>query len=254
MREEFSRSAMNWGQEFQQYLCDKSVIVFGIGGVGGYALEAIARSGVKNITIVDFDTVSKSNINRQLIALNSTIGRKKTDCFKDRLFDINPDINLTIIDDFVQKEMLEDIYSRHYDYTIDAIDSLKSKIALMEYCHTNNFKIITSFGAGNRMDATKLKVADISEISSNCSFTKNILSKLKTRDITKGLNVVYSSEKARNNQKEKIVEQITTKSGEILEFTKITPASTPIVPAVAGLLMANHLINELYKDFLTQKN
>ncbi len=249
MNEIFSRNILYWGQDFQDFLHARNVFVFGLGGVGGYALEALCRAGIENFTIVDYDTISKSNINRQIIALNSTIGHKKTEIFKKRLLDINPNVNLRIFDDFYTEEKNKKIFNEKPDFIIDAIDSLKSKIKLIKYSKENNIKIITSFGAGNRMDCTKLKITDLGEIKSNDQFIKNILSKLKKENIFNNLPVVWSEEKAKSLKKIKTIEKIADKNGALIELTKFTPASTPIVPAVAGYMMANYILNYFYINF-----
>ena len=249
MDEIFSRNILYWGQDFQNFLKEKNVFVFGLGGVGGYALEALCRAGIENFSIIDYDIISKSNINRQIIALNSTIGYKKTEIFKKRLEDINPNINLTTIDDFYSEEKNSEIFNKKPDFIVDAIDSLKSKIKLIKYAKSNNINIITSFGAGNRMDCTKLKITDLAEIKSNDQFIKNVLSKLKKENIFDNLPVVWSEEKAKSLKKIKTTEKISDKNGTLIELTKFTPASTPIVPAVAGYLMANYILNYFYVNF-----
>ncbi len=249
MNEIFSRNILYWGQDFQNFLRTRNIFVFGLGGVGGYALEALCRTGIENFTIIDYDTISKSNINRQIIALNSTIGHKKTEIFKKRLLDINPNINLRIFDDFYTEEKNKKIFNEKPDFIVDAIDSLKSKIKLIKYSKENNIKIITSFGAGNRIDCTKLKITDLSEVKSNDQFIKNILSKLKKENIFNNLPVVWSEEKAKNLKKIKTIEKIKNKNGDLIELTKFTPASTPIVPAVVGYIMANHILNYFYINF-----
>ena len=249
MNEIFSRNILYWGEDFQNFLKNKNIFVFGLGGVGGYALEALCRSGVENFTLIDFDNVSKSNINRQIIALNSTIGNKKTELFKARLKDINPNVKIKIFDDFYEEEKNDEIFTEKPDFIVDAIDTLKSKIKLIKYAKTNNINIITSFGAGNRLDCTKLKITDLSEIKSNDQFVKNVLSKLKKENLFNNLPVVWSEEKAKNLKKIKTIEKITDKNGNTIELTKFTPASTPIVPAVAGYIMANHILNYFYFNF-----
>ena len=237
----FSRNEMFWGNVVQEKITKKNIFVFGLGGVGGFALEALARCGIENFTIIDFDTVSKSNINRQIIAFNSTVGIKKTELFKNRLSDINPDIKLRIFDTFYKKELNEIIFDKKPDFVIDAIDFVKSKIDLIKYCKDNNINIVTSLGAGNRINPTKLKIVDISEIiSTKCNFLRNILKKLEFEGITKNLTAVISDEKPHSNQKIMTEEKI---DNEVI--TKITPSSTPIVPAVCGYLMAWHVIEKL---------
>lgn len=253
MDEIFSRNILFWGEDFQNQLKNKNVFVFGLGGVGGFALDALARSGIGNFTIIDFDTVSKSNINRQLIALNSTIGQKKTSLFEKRLKDINPEVKVKIIDDFYDETMNESLFStdstNYPDFIIDAIDSLRAKVKLIKFAHQNKIPVITSFGAGNKLDCTKLKIADISEIKSNDQFIKNVISKLKKEEVTSNIPVVYSIEKAHSERKIKTVEKITKKDGSIVELTKFTPASTPFVPSVAGYFMANYVINVFYNNY-----
>ncbi len=243
-----SRNELIWGKENQDLLKTKHVAVFGLGGVGGFALESLARSGVGAFTIVDFDTVSKSNINRQLIALNSTIGKKKTEIFKDRLLDINPDIKLRLIDDFYNDNIQELCFENRPDYVIDAIDTMRSKIDLLVYCYQNKIPVITSMGAGNRFDPTQLYITDISQIENKkCTFTKNVLYQLKKRGIESGITAVCSRETPKVLDKISVLETITTKSGDNIEFTKITPGSTPFVPAVAGYYLGWYVL----KHFLS---
>ena len=260
----FSRNELYWGKDFQKHLFGLKIAVFGLGGVGGFALEALARAGVGHFLIVDFDTVSKSNINRQLIALNSTVGRKKTEVFKERLLDINPDIQVQVYDGFFSEEAAPKVFSWNFalndvDFIVDAIDTVKSKIELIKLAKENGIKIVSSLGAGNRMDATKLFVADISEIKAlggaKDSFVKNVLNKLKKyAEIEEGLTVVSSSEKAHNERKISTLETVDTGNGKSVEYTKFTPASTPVVPAVAGYLMANHILKSCYNNFLNLKS
>ena len=245
----FSRNEMYWGKDFQEFLKNLNIAVFGLGGVGGYALEALCRAGVGNFCLIDFDNISKSNINRQIIALNSTVGLKKTEVFAKRLKDINPFVNLKIIDDFYDEADSEKIFADKYDFVIDAIDTLRAKIALLKYCYFHNIKVIASFGAGNRLDGTKLKTGDISEIKTNCTFTKNVLAKLKKEGIEKNLVAIYSQERPKSREKLKKIEKITKSCGEQIELTKFTPASTPVVPAISGLLCANYILNYFWENF-----
>ena len=244
-----SRNELIWGKEKQDLLKTKHVAVFGLGGVGGFALESLARSGVGAFTIVDFDTVSESNINRQLVALNSTVGKKKTEIFKERLFDINPDIKLRQIDDFYNDNLQELCFDNKPDYVIDAIDTMRSKIDLLVYCYQNKIPVITSMGAGNRFDPTQLYITDISQIENKkCTFTKNVLYQLKKRGIESGITAVCSRETPKVLDKISVLETITTKSGDNIEFTKITPGSTPFVPAVAGYYLGWYVL----KHFLSE--
>lgn len=242
----FSRNILYWGKEFQEDLASKNICILGLGGVGGYTAEMLTRAGVGRLTLVDFDTVSTSNINRQIIALHSNIGKKKTELFTERLKNINPELKITTIDDFYRESLELDLSV--YDFVADAIDSMRSKIHLLETCHNSGVPVISSMGAGNRLDPTQLYICDISEIENkNAPFVSNILYQLKKRGIEKGITVVASREKPFSHEKITEQEHIETKSGEVIEFNKIIPASTPFVASTAGILMAYYIIKELMK-------
>ena len=239
----FSRNELFWSAEFQEALKSKHVAVFGLGGVGGHCAEALARAGVGELTLVDFDTVSTSNINRQIIALNSTINQKKTTLFENRLKDINPSIKLNIIDDFYTNEII------NADYVVDAIDTMRSKISLLENCVKNNIPVISSMGAGNRIDPTQLYICDINNVEDKkAPFISNVIYQLKKRNIESGITVVASREKPFSQEKISEIERITTQSGKEIEFTKIIPASTPFVACVAGIYMASYIVQEFKKE------
>lgn len=249
MSEQFSRNELIWGKEAQNILHNKNVFVFGLGGVGGYALESLARSGIENFTIIDFDEVSESNINRQIIALHSTVGNKKCELFKNRLLDINKNINLRIIDNFYSSRLNEDIFNIKPDFVVDAIDTMRSKIDLLVYCKNNDIPVITSMGAGNRNDPTKLYLADISEIKkTKCTFCKNVLYRLKKQNITNGIPAVVSDEPPFCTEKICAEENINTSDGQQFEFKKYTPGSTPFVPAVAGYYIGYYIIDCFLKE------
>lgn len=238
----FTRNELYWGEDFQKTLAQKHVVVVGIGGVGGYALDALARAGIGNFTVVDFDTYDFTNVNRQLLALNSTLGAKKTELFEARLCDINPAAKVKVIDEFYTYRLNETLFEPCPDFVIDAIDTLRSKIELIEYCHKNNIPIISSLGAGNRIDPEKLYITDISEFKPKDSFSKNVVSKLHKLGIEQNLPVVISSEKPHSMHKIENHEKITLQDGEVLEFTKFSPSSTPFVPPAAGYLMASYVV------------
>ena len=239
----FSRNELYWGAEFQNALKSKHVAVFGLGGVGGYCAECLTRAGVGELTLVDFDEVSQSNINRQIIALHSTAGQKKTNLFEKRLKDINPEIKLNIIDDFYTDEAIK------ADYAADAIDTMRSKISLLENCVKNKIPVISSMGAGNRMDPTKLYICDIKDVEEkNAPFISNIIYQLKKRGIESGITVVASHEKPFCIEKISQTELLTTNKGEKIEFSKITPSSTPFVSSAAGIFMASYIIQEFKKE------
>lgn len=245
----FSRNSLFWGSNVQDLLTTKHVAVFGLGGVGGFCAEALTRAGVGKLTIVDFDTVSKSNINRQLVALHSTIGQSKAKLFENRLRDINPAIKLNIVDDFCSDTNLKEILDESVDFLADAIDTMRSKIALLEYGVKNNIPTISSMGAGNRIDPTKLYVCDIKDIENkNAPFISSIIYQLKKRNIIDGITVVASREKPHCEEKISTTEKITTSTGENIEFTKITPASTPFVASCAGIFMASEIVKNIIKE------
>lgn len=241
----FSRNELFWGIDAQKKLRDAHVAVFGLGGVGGFCAESLARAGVGELTIIDFDEVSSTNINRQIIALNSTIGHSKAKLFETRLKDINPRIKLNVIEDFYTGEVLSD----EIDFTADAIDTLRSKISLLENCVKKRIPVISSMGAGNRIDPTKLYISDISEIENkNAPFISNCIYQLKKLGIKSGIAVVASKEKPYSREKISSKEIVKTKSGKELEFTKITPASTPFVASTAGIFMAYYIVSEILNN------
>lgn len=244
----FSRNALYWGNETQAKLALKHVAILGLGGVGGFCAEMLARVGIGKLTILDFDKISPSNINRQVIALNSTVGYDKTALFEHRLKDINPDIKINVINDFYTEKLNEEILELKPDFLADAIDTMRSKVSLLEFAYTNNIPLISSFGAGNRINPEDLYICDISEIEDkNAPFVSNILYQLKQKNITKGITVVASREKPFSMEKITAQEKICTSDGETIEFIKITPASTPFVASTAGIFMASFIVRGLIK-------
>lgn len=226
-----TRTGLIIGDEGVEKLKNSNVIVFGVGGVGSFAAEAIARAGVGNITIVDFDDVDITNINRQLPALHSTVGRLKVDVMKERILDINPNINIKAINETYNKENSEEILTENYDYVVDAIDMVTSKIHLIETCKNKGFEIISSMGMGNKVDPTKIVVTDLYK-TSMCPLAKVMRKELRDRKIKK-LKVVYSTEQPKELKK------------KILNGKKVTPGSISFVPSVGGLTIASVVINDL---------
>ena len=242
INEIFSRNEMFWGKDCQNILSHKHTAVFGLGGVGGYCAEALARAGVGKLTIIDFDDVSVSNINRQIIALNSTVGKKKAILFAERLRDINPDIKLNVFDEFY----VDEFEWSCIDFIADAIDTMRSKVSLLENCIKHNIPVISSMGAGNRIDPTQLYICDIKNIENKkAPFVSNILYQLEKKGITEGITVVASREKPFCQERITTEEKVILKNGEQIEFNKITPASTPFVASTAGIYMAYHIVKEL---------
>lgn len=226
--EEFSREIKLIGQENFEKLRNSKVILFGVGGVGGYVLESLARSGIENITIVDFDTVSESNLNRQIIALQTTIGKYKVDVAKERIKNINPNCNVVAIKEKLTKENIDRFNFSCYDFVIDAIDMVTSKLLIIEKAKKENVEVISCMGTGNKLDATQLRICDISK-TNYCPLAKVMRKELKNRGIYH-LNVVFSTE-----QPKRFDEKV----------RKVTPASIAYVPAVAGLYISQFVINKL---------
>ena len=228
----FSRTETLLGKEAVEKLKNARVVVFGIGGVGGYVVEALARSGVGALDLVDNDTVSLSNLNRQIVALHSTLGKRKTDVAKARVLDINPDCNVQTHDLFFLPETADQFDFSKYDYVVDAIDTVSGKIALIQQAKLANVPVISSMGTGNKLDPTAFEVADISK-TTVCPLARAMRRELKKQGI-EHVKVVYSKE-----------EPITRETAQTSENGKPIPASVAFVPSVAGLLIAGEVIKDL---------
>ncbi|MCQ2350762.1 MAG: tRNA threonylcarbamoyladenosine dehydratase [Paludibacteraceae bacterium] len=226
------RTQLLIGEEGVSRLSNARVLVAGTGGVGAYAAEMICRAGVGHITLVDSDTVKPSNINRQLPALHSTIGEYKVDLLAERFKDINPDAEVVAIKEFLDDTNLQQIMSEGFDYVIDAIDSITPKIHLIEYCLKNKVKIISSMGAGGRLDPSKVQVADISK-TYQCSLARTVRERLKKDGISKGLKVVFSSEPVK---KDSVIEVNDEKC------KRSTTGTISYIPAVFGCYLASEVI------------
>ncbi len=231
---ELSREELLIGAEGLQKLKEANVIIFGIGGVGSYATEALVRAGIGNITLVDGDTVSLTNLNRQLIATKSNIGRLKVDCARERIADILAETNVTTMPIYYTKENQEAIDLQSYDYIIDAIDMVTSKIMLIEKAKAYDIPIISSMGTGNKFDPTAFEVADIHK-TSVCPLAKVMRKELKTRGI-KNVKVVYSKELPK-----------TPKASEEQGKRQI-PGSISFVPPVSGMILASEVVKDLLKE------
>jgi tRNA A37 threonylcarbamoyladenosine dehydratase len=230
MEHEFSRTENLIGTEKLEIIKNSHIAIFGIGGVGGYVAESLARSGVGNIDLIDNDTVSITNLNRQIIAAHSTIGKYKTEVMKERILDINPNATVTTHNLLYLPETADNFDFSKYDYIIDAIDNVTGKISLVLKAQEANTPIISSMGTGNKLDPSKLQITDISK-TSVCPLAKVMRYELKKRGVKK-LKVVFSTE-----------EPIKDK----LNPSRI-PASMTFVPATAGLLMANEVIKDIIKS------
>ena len=239
MGERFDRTQRLLGADAMEKLKNAHVAVFGIGGVGGHAVEAVVRSGVGTVTIVDSDEVAVININRQLIATTRTVGRKKVDVMKEHLLDINPEIQVNSHCCFFLPETREDFDFSKYDYVIDAVDTVTAKLALVEVCKEAGVPIISSMGAGNKLDPTAFEVTDIYK-TSVCPLAKVMRKELKARNI-KHLKVVYSKEIPLTP-----IEDEAFVSDE-KRTRRATPGSVAFVPSVAGLILAGEVVKDLVK-------
>ena len=235
MEEQFSRTELLIGTEAIKKLQKAKVAIFGIGGVGSYVVEALARAGIGNFMLIDHDQVSTSNINRQIIATTKTIGRNKVEVAKERILEINPKAKVETYQEFFlpeSKELLDNTVS----YIVDAIDTVTAKIELVIRANKSNIPIISSMGTGNKLDATKFEVTDIYK-TSVCPLAKVMRKELKARDV-KHLKVVYSKEEPiKNNQNQFQTEQPKSK--------KQIPGSISFVPSVAGLIIAGEVIKDI---------
>ena len=224
MDRRFERTELLFGSDAMEKLKNKRVLIVGTGGVGGFAVEAIARCGVGNIDLLDFDTVDITNINRQIIALESTVGRKKVEVCAERVRQINPACNVGVFDMFYSAETADEVFKNHYDYIVDAIDTISGKIMLAERAAACGVPLISSMGAGNKLDPTAFRVADIYQ-TSVCPLAKVMRLELRKRGIHH-VKVLYSKE-------------------EPVNVGSRTPASIAFVPSVAGLVIAGEVIKDL---------
>lgn len=232
MKEQFERTGLLLGKEAVEKLQEKRVAVFGVGGVGGFATEALVRSGIGKIDIIDKDVVSETNLNRQLIATTKTIGQPKVLVMKERIQDINPDCKVYAQECFYLPDTANQFAFEEYDYIIDAVDTVTAKLELVMRAKEAGVPIISSMGAGNKLDPTRFEVADISK-TSVCPLAKVMRRELRKRGVTH-LKVVYSKEEPLKPK-----EEISDGSKRVL------PGSVAFVPSVAGLIIAGEVIKDL---------
>lgn len=237
MLNQFSRTELLLGEEAMKKLAASRVAVFGIGGVGGYVVEALVRSGIGTIDIIDNDTVCQTNINRQIFATSKTIGRYKTEVAAERIAEINPETKVNAFNVFYTPETASEFDFNNYDYIVDAIDTVTGKIELVMNANKCNVPIISSMGAGNKLDPTAFEVSDIYK-TSVCPLARIMRNELKKRGIKK-LKVVYSKEKPLTPYK-KPSEDI-----EANPHRRQTPGSISFVPSVVGLIIAGEVIKDL---------
>ena len=234
MLDRFSRTQLVFGKEAMDRLKGSHVAVFGVGGVGGYTVEALARSGVGAIDIIDNDKVCLTNINRQIIATTKTVGKYKVDVAKERIEEINPDCKVNIIDGFYLEENSADFFENRYDYMADAVDTVQAKLSLAVESQRRGIPLISCMGTGNKLDPTLFRVSDITK-TSVCPLCRVMRRELKVRGISH-LKVVWSPEQP-------------IKPNETAEVTsrRSLPGSISFVPPVAGMIMAGEIIKDLIK-------
>ena len=238
MTDWLQRSELLVKKEGLETLKNAKVLVVGLGGVGSFAAEFLARAGVGNMTIVDGDIVDITNINRQLPALHSTVGKDKVEIVAERILDINPEINLVKIIEFLSPERMDEILeSIHFDYVLDCIDSVSPKLALIKACRRRKIKIVSSMGAGGKMDPSKVMVRDLSK-TNNCFFFFFIRKRLKKEGITKGFRCVFSTE---------IQNESSLKLTDGSNYKKSFYGTISYMPALFGLNAAAEVINFLLK-------
>lgn len=233
MLTQFSRTELLLGEKAMQRLAEAKVAVFGIGGVGGYVCEALVRSGVGALDLIDKDTVSLTNLNRQIIATRKTIGQYKTEVMRERIAEINPDAEVTVHNCFFLPENAEDFPFASYDYIVDAVDTVTAKIALVMKAEEYGIPIISSMGAGNKLDASLFQVADIYK-TKVCPLAKVMRRELKKRGIKK-LKVVYSEEQPIRPRE----------TDEPSDGRRAVPGSVAFVPAAAGLILAGEVVKDI---------
>lgn len=229
------RTVLLIGEEKFKLLQDSHVLVVGLGGVGGYAVEQLCRAGIGELTIIDSDTISETNINRQIIATHSNIGESKVNAFSKRIKDINPDIKLNTIEEFfTEPEMVDLLGNNKYDYIVDAIDTIKPKVSFLKICSENNHRVVSSMGAGGKITPSAVTVSDISK-TYNCYLARRLRKKLGRVGIKTGIKAVFSNEK-------------TPKSAVVLEVSlnKISQVGTiSYMPAIFGLVCASVVIRDI---------
>ncbi len=246
MLHQFSRTELAIGREGVQKLKGSCVAVLGIGGVGSFTVEALARSGVGKIIMIDKDTVDITNINRQLHALLTTIGRDKVELMQERISLINPECEVVALKMFYTEETYGQLFDHHIDYVVDAMDTITYKVHLAIECKRRGIPIIASMGAANKMDPTRFKLGDISKTSYD-PIAKVMRRKLKDAGITKGLKVIYSTEEP-VKQREDVMQAIVKDPNSPISKVRMPPASNAFVPPTVGMMMAGVVVNDLVKE------
>ena len=231
-----TRTELLFGTDRIERLSQCHVLVVGLGGVGAYAAEQICRAGIGKMTIVDADTVNESNINRQLPALHSTLGMPKAEVVAKRLLDINPELQLTVLNEFLRDERTEEVLtSQPFDFVVDAIDSLSPKVFLMYHAYTHKIPIVSSMGAGAKIDPSQIKIADISK-TMNCALAKAVRKRLRGMGVNKGIPVVFSTEMANPDAVIEVDNE---------QCKRTTTGTVSYMPATFGCFLASYVIRNI---------
>ena len=230
---EFCRTELLIGEDGIEKLHNSKVIVFGIGGVGSFVVEALTRAGVGSLILVDNDTICISNLNRQIHATQATVGSVKVEAMKARVLSINPNCNVEAKQEFITVDNIQEIIPEDIDYVVDAIDTVTSKLALAEYCYKNDIKLIASMGTGNKIDPTQFRVTDVFK-TKVCPLAKVMRAELRKRGVKK-LKVVYSEE----------IPMVPNKGRAVPSQKRQTPGSISFVPPVAGMIIGGEVIKDL---------
>lgn len=249
MLNQFLRTEMLLGRDAMEKLADSRVAVFGAGGVGGYVIEALARCGIGEFDIIDNDTISLTNLNRQIIATGKTIGKYKVDVIKERIFDINPEAVVHTYKCFFLPENSSDFPFKDYSYVVDAVDTVTAKIEIVMKAKEAGVPVISSMGTGNKLDAASFKVADIYK-TKVCPLAKVMRRELKKRGVNK-LKVVYSEEIPMNTDEVKLSEMKEEHVDEsINKPRRSVPGSVAFVPPVAGFIIAGEVVKDIISDII----
>lgn len=231
-----SRTELLLGKERLERFSEAHVLVVGLGGVGAYAAEQICRAGIGQMTIVDADTVNESNLNRQLPALHSTLGEPKAEVVAARLMDINPELKLTVVNEFLRDERTEEILDHaYYDFIVDAIDSLSPKVFLLYHALLRKIPVVSSMGAGAKIDPSQVRIADISK-TSNCALAKAVRKRLRGLGVQKGIPVVYSTEMANPDAVIEVNDEACKRT---------TTGTVSYMPAIFGCYLASYVIRNI---------
>jgi tRNA A37 threonylcarbamoyladenosine dehydratase len=243
MLHQFSRTELAIGPEGLDVMKNSTVVVLGIGGVGAIAAEALARTGIGRLILIDKDVVDITNINRQIHALTTTVGQPKADLMRDRIKLINPECDVISMRMFYTEETYEEVFAHHIDYVVDASDTISYKIHLIKQCLERKIPIISSMGAANKMDPSQFRVADISKTSMD-PVARVVRQKLRKEGIKKGVKVVFSTEEPMK-PREDVTQQIVPANAPEIRKAKQPPASNAFVPPVAGLIMVGEAVKDL---------